>query len=659
MLLNKFNSFEISQKLILFFSIGLFLVIITVIISSVILRKIEESKYALTDSSIPALVSVNTMSTYAHDLAQSTIKMSESKTIYELNTRTDESFESIHNMHIELEGLKNNLQYSEIIKNVKSTLLILEVNLNLEYNALASNLQRQINYNNETILMREALEKLTQLISLKKINVKADISEHTKEIRNKKEYEKYTTTSILNLEVISDLIARSAELRKDLIVIDEASTRNSVLGIEQEFDHSLRAITREVVSNKELQLQDVLGKHILTLIKYGQDTPDIFELKLNLINTHKKVYEIHGENFLLTKKINENVNQLSESVKDSTENSANTLSNTILTSKYIFYLIALLSIIIFIFIIVKFVYKDIVLRLSNLSDVTNMLSKENLNFEIDTSGNDEFSKLSLALDTLKNQISERKVINEKLRKQSILLKRSNEDLSLFAYVASHDLQEPLRAISSYSKLLSKRYSNELDKDADKFIDYVLSGCSRMESLIDGLLKFSRVDTQNTPKESIWIEKILRQIKNDLKIKINETYSLISWDEMPTIYADPVQIKTVFQNIISNAIKYNLSKPPKIHIKACKESEYWKFYITDNGVGIEEKHHEKIFLIFERLHTRDKYPGTGIGLSICKKIVERHGGKITLESKPNEGSTFIFTLPIDDRYTVENINSIAA
>ena len=659
MLPRKLSALGIGQKLIVFFSIGLAVVVFSTIISSFILHNIDESKNSLTESSIPALVSVNSMSTNVHDLIQSSLRMIEAKSIYELNTSKDKSFESIHEILIKLVQLKNNTEYREHIDAIKSILFTLEMNLNLEYDSLKNNMERKTEYNAEIILIQEALEAISQFVSLKKINIKAGISQQLEKLQYQQEYEEFTINSFSKIDIISELIARTAELRKDIRVIEEANTKQSVLAAQQEFDHSLRVITRTVVTNKDLQLQKEIGQHILTLIKLGQDTPDIFELRLKLIDTIKKVLEIHNENYLLTKHIYESVNELSDSVKVNTEQSAQTLSNIILNSKYIFYSIAIASCIIFLFIIIKFVYQDIVIRLSKLSDITNRLSKDDINIEIDTSGEDEFSKFAHALKLLKNRTKERRITHEKLTKQAKLLQRSNEDLSLFAYVASHDLQEPLRAISSYSQLLAKRYSNKLDKDADKFIDYVVSGCSRMEALIEGLLQFSRVDTQTANKESVWIEKILRDIKNDLKVKINETYSLVSWSDMPTIYADPIQIRTVFQNLISNAIKYNHSKPPKIHINSVKEGEFWKFRITDNGIGIDEKHHEKIFLIFKRLHSRNKYSGTGIGLSICKKIIERHGGEITLKSKPNEGTTFVFTLPVDDRFRLDNIQDIAA
>ena len=648
------KSLGIGQKLLLFFSIGLLLIIISIGIAIVNIKNIDSSRESLTESSIPSLIGVNALSKFAIDLLESSNEIGSSTSLDELDIYRDSSITSIFQLKNELLNLKKNNN----VENINILLNKLETNLNKKYKLIKSKLNTEIDYDHDLHIMRETIEIISQKINIFKINSK------TESLNNFKNYNSQNNIVIARKEIdkidlISELITRTAQVKKDLLSIDEANSKDSVLNVEQDFDHSLRIMTRTVVQHPELNLREQIGSHILTLIEHGQDTPDIFNSRMNLVDAQKQFSKLHAEVISLTVQLNIALNQLSEEVKFETEKSATNLHEIIKRNLFIFYFIAIVSVIIFGFIIWKFVYQDIVLRLLKLSSATKRLSKSDLNFEIDTSGNDEFSNLANAIDTLKNQTKERMKINEQLRKQSLLLKRSNEDLGLFAYVASHDLQEPLRAISSYSQLLSKRYSNKLDKEADKFIDYIVVGCSRMESLIDGLLRFSRVDTQESEKESIWIDTLLQDIKNDLKVRIDETFTLITWDDMPTIYADRVQIKTVFQNIISNALKYNHSKPPKIHIKAEKEEDFWKFYVSDNGIGIEKQYYDKIFVIFKRLHSRDKFSGTGIGLSICKKIVERHGGSISLQSKTNEGTTFIFTLPVDDRFRIESISDIAA
>lgn len=224
------------------------------------------------------------------------------------------------------------------------------------------------------------------------------------------------------------------------------------------------------------------------------------------------------------------------------------------------------------------------------------------------------------------------------------LARSNADLEQFAYIASHDLQEPLRMIASYLQLLQKRYRDKLDADADEFIAYAVDGATRMQALIQDLLSYSRVSTRGQPFKQVNGDRVLRDALDNLKMAIAESNAVVTFDPLPQLVADGIQLTQLFQNLIANAIKFRREIPLKIHVGVKKSDENWLFSVSDNGIGIEEQYFEKIFLIFQRLHRRTDYPGTGIGLAICKKIVERHGGKIWLESKPDLGSIFYFTVP---------------
>jgi PAS domain S-box-containing protein len=223
------------------------------------------------------------------------------------------------------------------------------------------------------------------------------------------------------------------------------------------------------------------------------------------------------------------------------------------------------------------------------------------------------------------------------------LEISNRELEQFAYVASHDLQEPLRMVSSFAQLLSKRYKGQLDDDADDFIEFIVEGAQRMKYLIDDLLTFSRLHNTSREFQETDMNKVLEDVLLSLKSTVDAEKATITSDELPTINCDPSQIRQLFQNLISNAIKFH-DKPPEIHISVEEFPDKWKFGVSDNGIGINPGHHEKIFDVFKRLHTREEYEGTGIGLSICKRIIEIHGGDIWVDSKPGEGSTFYFTIP---------------
>jgi PAS domain S-box-containing protein len=248
-----------------------------------------------------------------------------------------------------------------------------------------------------------------------------------------------------------------------------------------------------------------------------------------------------------------------------------------------------------------------------------------------------------AIQTIRD-IGERKQIEEKLQEYARNLKRSNEDLERFAYVASHDLQEPLRNVVSFSQLLSRRYKGKMAPDADEFIEYIIEGGKRMQALINDLLEYSRLNTRAEPFESINCEELIDRVRQNLFFTIQENNAVIETTPLPSVNADPGQLALVFQNLITNAIKFRGEEPPYIHISAENIGDMWKFAVRDNGIGIDPAFNERIFEIFQRLHTREKYPGTGVGLAIVKKIIERHGGQIWVESEMGGGSTFYFTLP---------------
>ncbi len=242
--------------------------------------------------------------------------------------------------------------------------------------------------------------------------------------------------------------------------------------------------------------------------------------------------------------------------------------------------------------------------------------------------------------------TEQERAEEALSKYSLDLARSNAELERFAYVASHDLQEPLRMVSSYTQLLSRRYKGKLDANADEFIAYAVDGANRMQKLINDLLALSRVGTQARPSEPVDTGAVLHRVLSDMQGTIEAAgATVVSPEQMPTVLADGTQISQLFQNLIGNGLKFQGAEPPRVEVGVeLAEDEFWRFSFRDNGIGIEPQYFERIFVIFQRLHGKENYPGTGIGLAICKKIVERHGGKLWVESQPGQGATFLFTLP---------------
>ncbi len=231
-----------------------------------------------------------------------------------------------------------------------------------------------------------------------------------------------------------------------------------------------------------------------------------------------------------------------------------------------------------------------------------------------------------------------------LRRANAELARSNSDLEQFAYVASHDLQEPLRMVTSYLELIERRYADKLDERGHRFIGYAVDGAARMRALITDLLAYSRVGRRDTTVEAVDTARCLRDALANLEVAIRETGTVVTSDDLPTVRGNRQQLTHLFQNLVANAIKFRRDESPSIHVSVRHDGAVWTFGVRDNGIGIDPEYHDRIFTIFQRLHTRAEYPGTGIGLAICRKVVERHGGQIGVESEPGKGSLFTFTLP---------------
>ena len=227
------------------------------------------------------------------------------------------------------------------------------------------------------------------------------------------------------------------------------------------------------------------------------------------------------------------------------------------------------------------------------------------------------------------------------------LEESNERLEQFAYAASHDLQEPLRMVTSYLQLIDRRYGEALDEDGSEFIEYAVDGAERMRAMIDGLLEYSRVDTRGDPFEPVDLALVFEAVCEDLQVRIEESDAEITADSLPHVIGDVSQLRQLFQNLLNNAIEYSDDEPPRVHITAERDGGHWLISVHDEGVGIDPNEQERIFEVFQRLHTYEEHPGTGIGLALCRRIVERHGGEIRVDSETGEGSTFSITLPAAD------------
>ncbi len=270
--------------------------------------------------------------------------------------------------------------------------------------------------------------------------------------------------------------------------------------------------------------------------------------------------------------------------------------------------------------------------------------KDGGEFPVEISLSPMQSRHGMLVTSVIRDITDRKRAQDMLTKQAQELARSNAELEQFAYVASHDLQEPLRMITSYVQLLAKRYRGKLDEEADEFIHYAVDGANRMQTLIEDLLSYSRVSRLGQDMVATDADSVLDDVLRDLNVTISEAQAEVTHDALPRVRADASQLRQLFQNLLSNALKFRSDKAPAIQVTAQRKGSEWQFCVSDNGIGIEPQYHERIFVIFQRLHAPGRYSGTGIGLAICKRIVERHGGKLWMTSEPGVGTTFSFTLP---------------
>ncbi|WP_395399419.1 ATP-binding protein [Pseudoduganella sp. UC29_106] len=249
-------------------------------------------------------------------------------------------------------------------------------------------------------------------------------------------------------------------------------------------------------------------------------------------------------------------------------------------------------------------------------------------------------------EALQREVQERQRAEQVLAERSRELARSNAELERMAYIASHDLQEPLRMVASYVQLLERRYVGQLDADAHEFIGFAVDGAKRMQALIDDLLTISRVDTKARPMQPVDLGQSLASALHSLRIAVEESQAVVEADALPVVRGDGAQLTQVFQNLLSNAIKF-CQEPPRIRLSAQREGRMWRIGVADNGIGVPAEYRERIFGMFQRLHGRREYAGTGIGLAICQKIVERHGGAIWVEDAAGGGTQFVFTVPACD------------
>ncbi|MEU4147426.1 sensor histidine kinase [Streptomyces parvulus] len=290
--------------------------------------------------------------------------------------------------------------------------------------------------------------------------------------------------------------------------------------------------------------------------------------------------------------------------------------------------------------------------LRRLASDADHVTRGDFHHHIASSGPADLRTLGDGMESMRSRLADELATSEARRRllgeQAVELKRSNEELEQFAYIASHDLQEPLRKVSSFSQLLQRRYGDQLDDRARQYIGYAVDGANRMQILINDLLAFSRIGRVHDAVESVDLDALVDATLESLSISIEETGALVTRDDLPIVTGDTTQLGMLWQNLVANAVKFrHPDRAPEVSIEVARENGVWRFAVTDNGIGIDPQYADRIFVIFQRLHPKDRYPGTGIGLAMCKKIVEHHGGNIALEPADGPGTRIAFTLPCQE------------
>jgi signal transduction histidine kinase len=293
--------------------------------------------------------------------------------------------------------------------------------------------------------------------------------------------------------------------------------------------------------------------------------------------------------------------------------------------------------------------------LERLAADTGQVAAGDFDHPITGHGPADLRRLAVGVEAMRRRLTEELVFSGRARSrladQAAELERSNTELEQFAYVASHDLQEPLRKVASFSQMLRRRYGEQLDERANQYIDFAIDGANRMQTLINDLLQFSRVGRVHESRIDVDLEKVYAATTDMLSVAIEESGARLSHDPLPTITGDPSQLGLLLQNLLSNAMKFRSpDRVPEIHLSVEREGDTWRLAVTDNGIGIGPEYTDRVFVIFQRLHTREAYPGTGIGLAMCKKIVEYHGGTIAVDGSHSPGTRIVFTLPAADSDT---------
>ena len=524
-------------------------------------------------------------------------------------------------------------------------------NLRNNLQKINQHIDEQISLVKETIVVSNDIEKdknfiLNSILDLElQIKILLTDQRYILKANNAKQVKNAFFNQYLQaFETLTELSSSALALENIIRQLDQVHSNVFLSDIRNQFSMQIKNI---VSSTNKLGLENrkILADKVNVITEKTLLSENIFSKLEDKISLQENFSNLQMLNTDIQYDIKKSLLDLSVLAEENAKSDYLTTKKIINISDYVLVFVAIISILAPIAFMAFYIKPYLISRLKKLADETKSITNGKLEIDIDTKGDDEISQLSQALENFRKALIDKKATEEQREVLIEQLMKINSDLENFAYVASHDMQEPLRMITNFTEMLGKRYYDKIDSEGKKYIDISVSSAKRMQMMIDDLLAYGRISDENLQYSDISVHAVIDYVKSNLIEAIDKTGAKIIIPEtMPMISADFISVVQIFQNIISNAIKYQIkNNKPKIIINYHDKPEEWLFSIEDNGIGIAPENHKKIFIPFKRLHQQYEYSGTGIGLATCRKIVAKYGGEIWVESNINQGSTFYFTI----------------
>lgn len=565
--------------------------------------------------------------------------------------------DSVLNYILSLEKMMNP-QYEIPISDQMKTNLVYENEIKQQLDQITQgNPNINLNKNIKSILdvFFKNKEKLKANITVNFPQAEEDFNVNKKKIEKvlndiKMNIKKHYMYSVIHEEKFDHVALQKIEekinhIRENILTVSLISGKKDAKYIKHLYLMKIREISRIIPDISHINLKREIASKIAFLLDQANNNNGVFyDIKRleKIRHANRKIIFDYKKKY---SELNKLLTQLIENARYKMYNDMDNLNKQTNENINILYFVIIVSLLSSLSIIYFYVNPRIIFRLKKLSSNIQKIAYGNYQTEIDLSGNDEISDMSKSLDILKSGLIKKKKIEKERQELIESLIKSNDELERFAYVSSHDLQEPIRMMKSFSEILDNKYKDKLDERGLKYLNIIIDSAKRMQNIIGDLLDYSRLTHEVDHTEKVNLNNTLEYVLINLQEAIEQSQADITYDNLPVINTNSLRVTRVFQNLISNALKYQPeNQKPVIHISCEEREKEWLFCVSDNGIGIKKEYIDQIFIIFKRLHNKNEYSGNGIGLGICNKIIENMGGKIWVESEYGKGSQFLFTIP---------------